>query len=297
MAVRTYSKKNRRKKRDKNLAGITLFSVSLIVAAVIISNGRQRESSEDPRARMVEKQTTTSVPLPVPKKFVPAGTKFDDIQFTTTDFPENQIPSGALLSLEPLRGTVTLAPLPAKLPVFAENFSRKQRGNPVIERIPEGMRAITVRVDATTSVEGWATSGAIVDVLLIQDKRTNVIAERVKILSAERSVEPASERGAPSVPSTVTLLVSQEQCLAINTAIPLGKIAFALRGYGDEHGWSDGSFTAKQLESVNATDIPRSKISGFVRIKEDGSETQYALSDGRWLPASETPEGFFFAEK
>lgn len=77
-----------------------------------------------------------------------------------------------------------------------------------------------MRVDATSSVEGWAGSGSLVDVLLIQKDRTTVVAEKVKVLSSERSSSPVEGGASPSVPSTATLLVTQEQCLAINTAIP-----------------------------------------------------------------------------
>lgn len=65
--------------------------------------------------------------------------------------------------------------------------------------------------------------------ILIQRDKTTVIAEGVKILSSERSVSPVEGNAAPNVPSTATILVTQEQCLAINTAVSLGRLSFSLK--------------------------------------------------------------------
>jgi Flp pilus assembly protein CpaB len=157
--------------------------------------------------------------------------------------------------------------------------------------IPAGMRAMTVKVDATTAVEGWAGSGAVVDVLLVTKDQTKVVAERVKILSAERSVSPVEGGAAPNVPNTVTLLVSQEQCLAINTAIPQGKIAFALRSQRDEQNWGNTFYTSDQLKgNQTARNVAKPAISGFVTI--NGQNKKFAYTDGRWVKTEEAPAGF-----
>ena len=44
--------------------------------------------------------------------------------------------------------------------------------------------------------------------VLVEQSQTTVIAEKVKVLSAERSVTPVEGSEAPSVPSTITLLVT-----------------------------------------------------------------------------------------
>jgi Flp pilus assembly protein CpaB len=234
------------------------------------------------------------VRLPVPAAPVPAGTRVKQIQFRYVPFPKHQVPTGALTSVEPVLEGVSIAALPANLPLFRENFSLVSGSqNPVIEQIPQGMRAMTVRVDATAAVEGWAGSGAIVDVLLLEKDRTTVVAEKVKILSAERSVAPVDGAAAPSVPSTVTLLVTQEQCLAINTATPRGKLAFALRSLQDEDSWSDTVYTAERLKGGRSTRDTRATISGYVSVDGEAKREAFALADGKWVKTQVVPEGFF----
>ena len=185
------------------------------------------------------------------------------------------------------------------MPIFAENFSKRAPGiNPVVERIPPGMRAMTIRVDATSSVEGWAGSGSIVDVLLITHEKTSVIAEQVKVLSAERVVVPVEGAASPQVPSTVTLLVNQDQCLAINTAIPLGKIAFALRSPEDQDGWISAQYTAEKLRGRGALlEGDKSGISGFFSISGKKGAKSFALSGGKWVETEIVPEGFRVMEQ
>jgi Flp pilus assembly protein CpaB len=234
------------------------------------------------------------VDVPVPERPVPPGTAVRDIRTRLEKFPLHQLPHGALRDLAAVRDQVTLVPLPGGLPVMEANLGNVDEvSNPLVGRIPPGMRAMTVRVDATSAVEGWARSGSIVDVLLVEKTRTTVIAEQVKVISAERSLSPVDAgQSAGAVPNTVTLLVSQEQCLAINTAVPLGKIAFALRSQKDLEGWRETRLSSDDIRG-GAKEPERERIGGVVTFGVGAERRQLALVDGRWIPADTVPTGFF----
>ena len=234
------------------------------------------------------------VEVPVPIAPVMAGTKVRDIAFRRVSYPRHQVPSDAVIDVRAIGELVATTALPAQLPLFAGNFNKRVTGlNSVIERIPPGMRAMTIKVDATSAVEGWAGSGSVVDVLLIAHERTSVIAEQVKILSAERVVEPVEGAASPQVPSTVTLLVNQEQCLAINTAIPLGKIAFALRSPDDREGWETAQYSADRFKAKGgAVESEKRGVSGYISVSGLNGGKSFALSDGKWIQTAIVPEGF-----
>ncbi len=279
------------------MAGFVVLGISILGAAFLLSraNSARLEAEMVTNTPVVGQFDTIRVPVPVEP--VAAGTKLRDVKFRTVSFPKHQVPQGAVSDLTPLLDAVAVAPLPADLPLFRKNVSLNGgASNPVIERIPDGMRAMTIRVDATSAVEGWAGSGAVVDVLLAEKDRTSVVAEKVKILSAERSVSPVQGVDSPNVPSTVTLLVTQEQCLAINTAIPLGKIAFALRSTQDGGNWGRTEFSATHLKGGGVPMRRQSEVRGYVTIK--GKEDQsFALTDGKWTSTEVIPEGFLASEK
>lgn len=296
MAIRTNGPGAMRRRSRGGVVSGALVGFGLVIAALIVSQ-RLRPVNQTAAVAPVVGEFD-AVKLPVPAELVPAGTKVKDIKFRAVAFPKHQVPPGALTELSSITEAVTITALPANLPLFSANFSLTAHiNNPVLERIPPGMRAITVKVDATAAVEGWAGSGSWVDVLLVEKDRTVVIAEKVKILSAERSVSPVEGSSAPTVPSTVTLLVTQEQCLAINTAIPLGKIAFALRNTRDEENWNDTVYTKDKLRGGLVQTDSKGMITGYVAVKESGSERAFALTDGKWIKSETIPEGFLADHK
>ncbi len=289
MAIRTTVKRANRK-QSSGILGVVIISASIIGAALIIGRGSSR-GQPPPVEQAPIVAAFDTVQIMVPAEPVAAGTRISDIRFKTVSYPRHQVPVSAVTDIATVLSSVTSTALPANVPLFRENISSSNTAvNPVIEQIPPGMRAMTINVDATSAVEGWAGSGSLVDVLLIDKNRTTVVAERVKILSAERSVSPVDGRGSPNVPRTVTLLVTQEQCLAINTAIPLGKIAFALRSNRDDANWADGQYTADQLKGGAAK---TADISGYIAVKDskDGAGA-FALSNGKWVRTDVVPEGF-----
>jgi len=296
MPVRISTRKNLRNRGgSQTLLGLGLLSVSILLGALILSRSGQPPVVKESKPTVVAEYDTVKIPVPV--RAVPAGTDIRDIEFKFVTYPRHQLPDGALMNVSEVGESYTVAPLPANLPLFKGNFSNAgSQSNPVIEQIPRGMRAITLRVDETSSVEGWAQSGSVVDVLLVEQDGTTVVAESVKILSAERQVTPpAQQSGAPRVPSTVTLLVTQEQALAISTAVPRGKIAFALRSLGDDQRWRNRVYTADRLRSGQTPKSGDGTVTGYVSVTE--GEERYALSGGKWVKTETIPEGFMVSDE
>ncbi len=227
-----------------------------------------------------------AVDIPVPEKPVPAGVAVREIAVRMEKFPEHQLPRGVVRDLSRVRDMVVMAPLPGGLPLIDANLAAPEEiANPVSGRIPQGMRAMTVRVDATSAVEGWARSGSVVDVLLVEKDRTTVVAEQVKVISTERSLSPVDEGGKAPIPNTVTILVTQEQCLAVNTAVPLGKIALVLRSNRDSEGWRSTRFSAQELNG-GGKGIDQSRVQGVAWFGSGTERKKFALVDGAWIPAA-----------
>lgn len=236
------------------------------------------------------------IEVPVPEKPVHAGTFVREVKVRREKFPVHQLPRGVVRDINTVLDKVVLVPLPGGLPIIDENLGRVEDvAHPMAGKIPPGMRAMTVKVDAASAVEGWSRGGSIVDVLLVEKARTTVVAEAVRVISADKPQSSigvtfgAGDGGGTS--STATLLVTQEQCLAINTAIPLGRIAFALRSSSDDASWRATRFSSDELSG--ARKLPSKAHVGGVAAFGVGSERkQYALVDGRWIPADSLPPGF-----
>lgn len=239
-----------------------------------------------------------SIEVVVPVAPIPAGSVMREQQYERLVVARRSVTKDVVTTVADLQSLVTTVNLAAGIPFSASNLSSSRSiSNPVSGKIPPGMRAITVKVDATSSVEGWAGSGSVVDVLLVEKNRTTVVAEKVRVLSAERSTSPVEGLSMPSVPSTVTLLVTQEQTLSINTAVPLGRIAFALRSANDDSVWRDTSYSADRLSAASVPSTKHQAVTGFASIGEGDNAKRFALTNGKWLVTSSTPDGFFVAEQ
>jgi Flp pilus assembly protein CpaB len=282
----------RRNLSTSRVLGSLLVGVGMAGVAYVVGRGAPAEARiERSRAFVPEFNV---VEVPVPDRPVGAGVAIRDVPIRFEKFPEHQLPRGVVRDIGGVRDSVTLVALPGGLPILDVNVGTgDEASNPLVGRIPPGMRAMTVRVDVTSAVEGWARSGSIVDVLLVEKSGTKVVAERVKIISTERSLSSAvSLDSAAAIPSTVTLLVTQEQCLAINTAVAVGKIAFALRSGADGESWRDGEFEAADL-SARDGDKRKPKVEGVITIGRGQEKRKYALVEGKWIPADSMPAGFF----
>jgi Flp pilus assembly protein CpaB len=295
MATRVSGSQLRRYSSAGTLLGVVAIACGVGSAAYLAGKRLAPSPVREQYKAFVPEYNTVEVPVPV--RPVPAGTFVRDIKVKMEKFPDHQLPEGALKDLRLLGESVALVALPGGLPIMEANIgSQDEATNPILGRIPPGMRAMTVKVDATSAVEGWARSGSIVDVLLVEKTKTTVVAEQVRVISAERSLSPVDTGRGPGtnggVPSTVTLLVTQEQCLAINTAVPLGKIAFALRSSKDAEQWRDTHFSSDDL-SQHKKPVGKARVGGVVTFGNGSDRKQYALVDGDWIPADTVPQGFF----
>jgi Flp pilus assembly protein CpaB len=295
MATRVGRSQLRRYSAGSSLLGIIAISLGVGSAAYLAGRSFSAPPTRESFKAYVPEYNVVEVP--VPEKPVPAGISLREVKVRYEKFPHHQLPSGVVRDLALVRDSVTLAPLPGGLPIMEANIGNADDAtNPILGRIPAGMRAMTVQVDATSAVEGWARSGSIVDVLLIEKTRTTVVAEAVKVISAERSLSAVdtsqTTRGGTGIPGTVTLLVTQEQCLAISTAVPLGKISFALRSSKDEESWRSTHFSSEELSGVKKSP-EKARIGGVVAFGAGSERRQYALVDGAWVPADTVPSGFF----
>ena len=122
---------------------------------------------------------------------------------------------------------------PAKL-------ASKEAGAGLPPVIPEGMRAVSVRVNDVIGVAGYVLPGTRVDVLATasptdqhSDTTTKVILSNVQVLTAGTRIEQDQDNKPVQV-TVVTLLVAPEQAERLALASTEGKIQLALRNPLDQ---------------------------------------------------------------
>jgi pilus assembly protein CpaB len=155
----------------------------------------------------------------------------------------------------------------------------------ISSKIPEGYRAVTIPVDQTTGVEGWAKPGVKVDVswTSVRDGRSLVttIVYNAEVLSAGGS--PSSNPNEPpSAATTVTLLVTDADAGKIHLAQTNGKVSLSLRGDNDSGSPRPPSrvLTLEDLYGLPRNEPTVRKKLGCVKVRRpEGGQDELCLGD------------------
>lgn len=292
---------------------IIIFSLVAVVA-ISINNSTPVEAglsqgSTNKNAQLGSEPQFGSVVLIAPSSPVKQGAKLGSSMLREIYWDRDKVPEGAVRNVNDVVGLYAKVSLPAGVPVVRANLQSNAPSYGIQNLLPEGYRAVTISVDSTSGVEGWATPGAHVDVYLTyRDSRdglykTKVAVEDAIVISYNGSTSTGDAFGTSSRSrtvsnkATVTLSVTFKASLKIQTAKAIGKLTLALRNSSDVGSRGDmefveDDFTTKSKKAKTSSVksyAPSIKTKGYVRFKsEDGSEQQLILDDSdRWHSESE----------
>ena len=269
-----------------------IVAVLMTGVALMAAQPTKINKVETPIVQIVSQDDSVDVPTPV--RTLAKGESLKGVEFRSVKWPRSKVGNTYVQSLEPYKSFFALTPLPANLPIpIAAISNAAPDANAVAEAIPPGMRAITVKVDAESAVEGWARTGNSIDVILVRPAKDNaigleslVIAENIKILSAGASTaNVGGGENAARAPNTVTLLVSQEDALKVKTAANVGRLTFALRGNGDVTPTISTSIDGRKLFGQPKLEVKQQSFSG--KAKGPDGKTYVLADDSKWLRSSE----------
>jgi Flp pilus assembly protein CpaB len=286
--------KSNRPKRLQKHGAFSAFSIALaisVAAAIFYSAVKPDLVESNSLPNVVVASNDDVVLIPTPLRPIAKGERIDRVPFARSKWPKSKLNMDYVKSIENIGDAVAAVSLPAHLPIPTSSLSDDLGDrNAVVDRIPSGMRAITIRVDAESAVEGWARPGDFVDIILLRNGEkadvgieAKVIAENVRILSAGRSAEPlGSQVSAARAPATVTILVDQQDALKVKASSSIGKLTLALRGIGDSNPTLAKRMDQKTILGSSRAYLPRKKIYRGKATGPDGKT--YLLSDhSQWI--------------
>lgn len=240
---------------DKNKlyagAALVLVVACVGVAIALISGGKNNEAG--PSTTVVERGPDIQfVEVLIPVKDIEPATPLEPALFRKDKRPGIGLPERTIHDFEEIKGLFARSLIIGNQP-FARDFVTNVKPNSgVSARIPEGYRAVTIKVDVRTAVEGFVRPGSRVDVSWISNVNgrptLTVIVQNAQVLSVERSEKSDQAQAGAPVPSTATLLVTAADAQKIQLASIEGSLTLSLRGD------SDSGKTADSTE-VNIQDV------------------------------------------
>jgi len=184
-------------------------------------------------ARMSTVQTKGSgakvvvVALPIDAGKVIAADQVQAIQW-----PSSAVPQNAFVRTADVVGRVARVSMIAGEPVFPEKLALKGAKGGLASTLPEGARAITVRVNEVIAVAGFALPGSYVDILVNgkDDERrsfSRTVLSRVKVLAVDQVTTGDPDK--PKLVSAVTLELTPHEAEKLDLARNIGSLSLVLR--------------------------------------------------------------------
>jgi pilus assembly protein CpaB len=182
-----------------------------------------------------------------------AGEMLHPQNLNMVDWPESMTLTGAFVKPEDLNGRIVLFPLSAGQPILERQLSAPGSSAGLTVKIPEGMRAISLKSDDVVGVAGFLLPGTYVDVLVTyrtfnsSDPITATILQDVQVLAAGQKFQPDPEGKASSV-NVVTLLVKPNDAERVVLASSQGMVHFVLRNGTDRDTSAGPAVQLSQLD-------------------------------------------------
>ena len=179
----------------------------------------------------------------VAKVTIPLGTKIIPEQVMMVQFPRDSMPDGTFDTAEKLTGRVAVVNIAAREPITDGKLATAGTAGGLSAVIPDGYRAMTVKVDDVQGISGFIMPGALVDVVVVidpadkgfsQDPISKIVLQNIKVLANGQNIDqPKNEREANSV-KAVTLQVTPEQAEKLALAATEGKLQLVMRNSVDQ---------------------------------------------------------------
>ncbi len=178
----------------------------------------------------------------VAKVAIPIGSKIIAEQIMVVQFPKESTPDGAFDSVEKLAGRVAVVNIAPREPITESRLAAEGTAAGLSAIIPEGYRAMTVKVDDAAGISGFIQPGTLVDVVVTidpegmgkQDPISKIVLQNIKVLANGQNIDkPENEREANSV-KAVTLQVTPEQAEKLALAATEGKLQLVMRSQIDQ---------------------------------------------------------------
>jgi pilus assembly protein CpaB len=205
----------------------------------------------------------------VAKTEIPLGEKITAEQLSLASIPNGSAPEGVFRKLDQVVGRVAITPIGMRETITNMKLAPAGIGGGLPAVIPEGYRAMTVKVDDVVGVSGFVMPGSFVDVVAVivpigenQGPISKIVLQNIKVLASGAKIDSPENQREPTNVKAVTLQVTPEQAEKLVLAANESKLQLVMRNYGDqENAQTSGANKASLLsgESYVAQPAPPSE--------------------------------------
>jgi len=264
----SFQRENDFKKILAVLSGFTLFC--LCIGLTFLLTGPRTEVAH----AITENISKGSIEILMPVQDIPANTPLRQEFFRIEKVNREVVQSGVITSFESVTNKFSRTLIVANRPLYSEYIISLAPNDDIRDRIPDGFRAVTIKVDKLTSFEGWLKPGARVDIssftTMNAEQVLTPVVHNILVLSVEKKTDP-TKLNDQGIPETITLVANPTEASRIQYAQQTGMLTLFLRGTIDKGAVGEKTVIGKKDFNPNFVETkPQEKYAGTITI--DGTE-------------------------
>ncbi len=187
-----------------------------------------------------DKEQEETVPVLVAIADIPSGVRLDETNTQFKAYPKSEVPEEAVTSFEQYEKRAPIKKLATEDVILTSHLGDKGHFG-ASNKIPKGMRVVTIPVTDSMSHSGQLLPGDRVDVVLTfkqrhpdrgQITRTKPILQYIEVFSTDNNRDGTTEQ-TDKMAKNVSLLATPEQAVVVPLAKSMGELSLMLRTKGD----------------------------------------------------------------
>jgi pilus assembly protein CpaB len=244
---------------NKRFVGVLLFAFVVALGfSTVFYKLLVRQSQTATAAR-------TTVRIALATRDLEVGALLKDQDVKIEDWP-GAVPAGATARAQDVVGRGVTTPIYAREPVIESRLAPRGAGGGLASMIPQGMRAVAIRVNEVVGVAGFVVPGMHVDILISGSSPggngnlgtlTKTMLQNIEVLSAGQDFKKDAE-GKPVMVQVVNLLVTPEQAEQLSLASNQTTIQLILRNPLDRQTTQTPGAAMAQLFTGSRIKLPQS---------------------------------------
>jgi pilus assembly protein CpaB len=226
----------------------------------------------------------SGVPVVVAADDIQVGARIEEHDVRIANLPPSSLPANTYDRRSKVLGHGVVVPIAKGEFILPSKLAGEEAGAGLPSLIPNGMRAVSVRVNEVVSVAGFVTPGTRVDVLLTgtpeggNDQQTTTVLQNVRVIAAGHTLEHSATGEAQNT-AVITLLVSPDDAQRLTLASSQGHIQLALRSPLDTKQDDVASSSARGLyKGAPAPAVTPVKLPRAVVVRKPAAPTSPASS-------------------
>jgi pilus assembly protein CpaB len=227
---------------------LVLGLVAVFLANTYLLSGRDAQTPDG-----MTKVAVANVPLEFGKELKPEMIRL--INYPTDALPAGSFRSAAELT-DPKNRRVVVAPMAQNEVILASKITGPGKGASIAALLPDGMRAVSVRINDVSGVAGFVQPSDTVDVLITRrisrgerdQQVTDVLLQNTRVIAMGQRAK--NETGKPAVARTATLEVSPVDAQKLALGQQVGDLSLVLRKPGEQDGL--GSVQTVSLDDLRS---------------------------------------------